>query len=307
MNMKNFKFIVLSVLTVFAFSSCVDDDNDELTGGATTGGLVNVNNALISYVVGSGNTYSATGSVYQGEIQTSSIDIYKSFTTVDGDSSDEVLFTSISILDNTVGQTEDFGLSFDYEDLIDGLTLGGSSLPDDDGELNIGDFWTLKYVSNTSAGDANVTASTTKIAVGTRYAGVYTVEESAYWNSGSLQGGNWNGGDRIIESVDATVYKHVGLAYWDDNEFYFTVDNTTGYITVLPEYPAGEGTLLNGSPIMTCEGAGGDFENLTCDATTSVATPDDVNGEDILEFTVGYFRGVGATREFFEKLVKQVD
>lgn len=304
--MKKIKFLVLSVLTVFAFISCVDDDNDPLTGNATTGGLVGVNNALISYVVGSGSTYTATGSVYQGNVQVESVDIYKSFTTVGGDSSAEVFHASVTIADQTIGSTVGFTLNFTYEDLISGLTLNGSALPDNDGELNIGDFWTLKYVSNTSIGSTVATGNTTKIAVGTRYAGVYSVVDSQYWNSGSFLG-NWTGGDRIIESVDATVYRHAGHAYWDDNEWFFTVDNTTGYITVLPEFPEGEGTLVNGSPIMTCEGAGGDFEMIPCDATTSKATPDDVNGEDILEFTMGYFRGVGATREFYEKCVKQVD
>ena len=37
------------------------------------------------------------------------------------------------------------------------------------------------------------------------------------------------------------------------------------------------------------------------------ATKNDVTGEDVLEFTVGYHRGAGATREFYEKMIKQVD
>ena len=304
--MKKIKFLVLSVLTVFAFISCVDDDNDPLTGGALTGGLVGVNNPLITYVVGSGNTYSASGSVYQGAVQVESVDIYKSFTTVAGDSSNEVFLTSVTVPNQTVGSSASFTLQFTYEDLIAGLTINGSPLPADDSGLSIGDFWTLRYVGNTSTGDANSNGNTTKIAVGTRYAGVYSVVESEYWNSGSFLG-NWNGGDRIIESVDASIYRHVGHAYWDDNEYFFTVDNSTNYITVLPEDLAGDGTLVNGSPIMTCEGAGGDFEMIPCDETVSKATPDDVNGEDQLEFTMGYFRGVGATREFYEKIVKQVD
>ena len=304
--MKNLKLLVLSVLTVFALTSCVDDDNDELTGGAITGGLVNVKNPLITYVVGSGNTYSASGSVYQGNVQVESVDIYKSFTTVDGDSTDEVFFTTVTVPNTTVGQTVSFALQFTYEDLIAGLTLNGSALPADDSQLNIGDFWTLRYFGNTSTGSSNANGNVTKVAVGTRYAGVYTVVESEYWNSGSFLG-NWNGGDRIIESVDAVIYRHVGHAYWDDNEYYFTVDNTTNYITVLDVDLAGDGTLINGSPIMTCEGAGGDFEMIPCDASVSKATPDDVNGEDQLEFTMGYFRGIGATREFYERIVKQVD
>ena len=108
--------------------------------------------------------------------------------------------------------------------------------------------------------------------------------------------------------MNATVYRHVGLAYWDDNEFFFTVDNATGQITVLDVDLEGSALELNGSPVMTCEGSGGYmFESITCNATTSVAIPDDTNGADELNFTVGYFRGVGATREFFEKLVKKVD
>ena len=306
--MKKIKYLLLTLFTIATVVSCIDEDNDELTGDAKVGGLVNVQNELLSFVVGSGSTYTANGSVFQGDISTASIDVYKSFNnSFTGSVSNEILLTTIDMSTTNAGQTASFSLSFTYENLIEGLLIDGEALPANDGELNIGDFWSLRYAANTSAGDLNYNAKTTKVAVGTRYAGVYTVVESAYWNSGGLQGGDWNGTDVIIESVDATVYRHVGLAYWADNEYYFTVDNTTGVITVLDVDLAGDGTLLNGSPIMTCGGAGGPFESISCDATTSLATPDDVNGEDQLELTVGYFRGTGATREFYEKLIKKVD
>ena len=205
--MKKIKYLILPLIALFAFTSCIDEDNDELTGDATTGGLVKVNNPLLSYVVGGGNTYSATASIYQGAVQTSSVSIYNSFTnSVTGDVSNRVLLETIEI--------------------------NGAGLPANDGELNIGDFWNLEYVSSTSEGGALNNAKTTKVAVGTRYAGIYTVTESAYWNSGGYID-HWDNTDRIIESVDATIYRHAGLAYWDDNEFFFTVDNTTGYITVM--------------------------------------------------------------------------
>ena len=133
------------------------------------------------------------------------------------------------------------------------------------------------------------------------FAGIYTVTESAYWNSGGYIE-HWNGTTRLIESVGGNIYRHVGLAYWDDNEFYFTVDSDTNVITVLDVDLQGGDLLLNGSPIMTCEGTGGAFESIPCNDSTSKATLDEVNGEDVLEFTVGYFRGVGATREFHEVL-----
>ena len=305
--MKKIKYLILPLIALITLSSCIDEDNDELTGNANNGGLVEVNNKLVSYVVGSGETYRASGSIYQGNVQTTSVEIYNSFTnSVTEEVSNRVLLKTIEISDTSIGSTSNFEFTFSYADLIANIELGGATLPMNDGALNIGDFWNLEYVSSTSEGEALNNAKTTKVAVGTRYAGIYTVEESAYWNSRNFIG-DWSGTDRIIESVDATIYRHAGLAYWDDNEFFFTVDNTTGYITVMDVDLDEAALLLNGSPVMTCEGAGGAFESIPCGSSTSFASPDDVNGIDELNFTIGYFRGVGATREFYEKLVKQVD
>ena len=302
--MKNIKYLILSLFTVISLGACVENDNDELTGGATTGGLLSVNNQLISYVVGSGATYVATGSVFQGREQTTSIDIYKSFTNnTTGSVSNEVLLKTITIGDTTMGATFGFDLTFTYEELITDLTIDGAPLPANDGNLNIGDYWSLRYASNTSEGDLNFNAKTTKVAVGTRYAGVYTVEESSYYRLG-VDGGNWNGTDRIIESVNATIYRHKGVGFWDDNEFYFTVDNATGVITIMDVDLDGNGVNLNGQPIMTCESNNG-FTVLECGASSSLAVPDDVDGADELIMTVGYLTAGSGPREFFQRMVKQ--
>ena len=302
--MKNIKYLILSLFTVISLGACVENDNDELTGGATTGGLLSVNNQLISYVVGSGATYVATGSVFQGREQTTSIDIYKSFTNnTTGSVSNEVLLKTITIGDTTMGTTFGFDLTFTYEELITDLTIDGAPLPANDGNLNIGDYWSLRYASNTSEGDLNFNAKTTKVAVGTRYAGVYTVEDSSYFRLG-VDGGNWNGTDRIIESVNASIYRHKGVGFWDDNEFYFTVDNATGVITIMDVDLDGNGVNLNGQPIMTCESNNG-FTVLECGASSSLAVPDDVDGADELIMTVGYLTAGSGPREFFQRMVKQ--
>jgi hypothetical protein len=302
--MKKIKYILLTLFTIATVVSCIDEDNDELTGDATTGGFISVNNQLISYVVGSGATYSATGNILQGREQTSSVNIYKSFTNnTTGGVSNEVLLKTISIDNTTMGQSANFVLSFTYEELISDLILDGSPLPTLDSDLNIGDYWSLRYASNTSKGDLNFNAKTTKVAVGTRYAGVYTVEDSSYFRLG-VDGGNWNSTDRIIESVNASIYRHKGVSFWDDNEFYFTVDPSTNVITIMNVDLAGNGVLLNGQPIMTCDSNSG-FTVLTCDASTSVAVPDDINGADQLIMTVGYLTAGSGPREFFEKMVKQ--
>ena len=140
--MKKIKYLILPLIALFAFTSCIDEDNDELTGDATTGGLVKVNNPLLSYVVGGGNTYSATASIYQGAVQTSSVSIYNSFTnSVTGDVSNRVLLETIEITDTTIGSISSFSLSFTYEDLIANIEINGAGLPANDGQLNIGDFW----------------------------------------------------------------------------------------------------------------------------------------------------------------------
>ena len=302
--MKNIKYLILSLFTVISLGACVENDNDELTGGATTGGLLSVNNQLISYVVGSGATYVATGSVFQGREQTTSIDIYKSFTNnTTGAVSNEVLLKTITIGDTTMGSTLGFDLNFTYEELITDLTIDGAPLPANDGNLNIGDYWSLRYASNTSEGDLNFNAKTTKVAVGTRYAGVYTVEDSSYFRLG-VDGGNWNGTDRIIESVNASIYRHKGVGFWDDNEFYFTVDNATGVITIMDVDLEGNGVNLNSQPIMTCE-SNNAFTVLACGASSSLAVPDDVDGADELIMTVGYLTAGSGPREFFQRMVKQ--
>ena len=68
--MKKIKIIFLSLFAITALNSCIENDNDELTGTEVTGGYVTVNNQLVSYVVGSGATYTATGTILQGSVQT---------------------------------------------------------------------------------------------------------------------------------------------------------------------------------------------------------------------------------------------
>ena len=133
-------------------------------------------------------------------------------------------------------------------------------------------------------------------------AGTYVAEVGEYWNSGTYQS-SYAGSTWVIAAISPGLYRHEGIGFWpDDNDFYFTVDDTTGVITVLTKDLNNEPTLLNGSPIMTC--AGGQFEMVTCDDTTNKRTlsPD---GHHIVELTTGYYRGAGATREFLEKLVRQ--
>ncbi|SMC61708.1 hypothetical protein [Cellulophaga tyrosinoxydans] len=155
--------------------------------------------------------------------------------------------------------------------------------------------------SSESVSDNNTFALTVKALDANTLAGTYTVEEGLY----SLRAGtpsSFAGRKVVISAISPGLYAHPGIGPFDGGgTYYFTVDDATGFITILPNDLEGEPTLLNGSPIMTC--AGGQFEKFTCDNTTNKATlmP---NGKHIVETTTGYFRGVGQTREFYERLVR---
>ncbi len=163
----------------------------------------------------------------------------------------------------------------------------------------------LEIVSSSEAvSDVNTYSLTLKALDENTLAGTYEAEVGEYWNSGNYAG-DFAGRTYTIAAVSPGLYRHDGIAFWvDGNTFYFTVDEDTGLVSVLGTDLAGDPVLLNGSPIMTCSGAGGPFESVTCDDTTNKSTlmPD---GHHIVELTTGYFRGTGATREFYEKLVRQ--
>ncbi|MCF8272335.1 MAG: hypothetical protein K9I95_00735 [Flavobacteriaceae bacterium] len=305
--MKNLKIFLTLILALSFVTSCIDEDNDELTGNAITGGLLTLNNTAIGYVVGNGSTYTATGSVYQGDVQTVKVEIYKSFTSSAG-TSNEALYDTITISDTAIGDNGTFSTSFTYEDLISGLTLAGSPLPANDGELAIGDYWTLRYVSTLSTGEVVSNANTTKVSVGTRFAGLYRTVDAAYYRIGVL---TYTEVDypavTVIESVDATTYRVVEyFGAFNGNEWYFQIDENDK-ITYPDETPAGDAQTGNGQPFITCESNPTDMATVPCGADTNIVIRDDVNGADQLVMSFGYYTPNSGPRTFYQVLEKIVE
>lgn len=307
--MKKFKLYSLALLVLAGLFSC-EKDSDALTGGAETGGLLTVNSGLVGYVVGNGNDfkYPAKVTVFQGDVLTTKIEIYKSFTTVAGVKSNEVLFRTIDIPATPQNQIIDFNVT--YNELKAGLTVAGQPLPTADNLLQIGDAWTLRYVTTTSEGAVHNNSKTTKVAVGTRFAGTYRVIDSNYWRLGVSNGG-WNGDLRVIESVDATTYRFVDYAgpfQAATNTHYFTID-AAGVVNT-PQTYKGTVQLLNGWPLINCASNPIDMK-LSCGyaGPQNTVTKDDVTNKDRIYRTYGYYTGSGATgpREFYEALERVVN
>lgn len=310
--MKNIKILLLLILGLSLITSCTDDDNDELTGGAITGGLLSLNNTAIGYVVGNGATYTASGSVYQGNVQTVSVDVYKSFTSSStGETSNEVLYETLDIANTTVGQNGTFSTSFDYEDLITGLTVGGNPLPANDGELSIGDYWTIRYVSTLSDGNVVTNASTTRVSVGTRFAGLYSTVEAEYYRIGELTYVTADYQNFVpeleIQSVDATTYRVVEyFGVFNGNTWYFQIDENDK-ITYPDETPEGDAQTGNGQPFITCESNPNDMTSIPCGPDTNIVIRDDVDGKDRLVMSFGYLTPGSGPREFYQVIEKIVD
>jgi hypothetical protein len=319
--MKKINKILSFVLLALIFNACDINDRDhgnvlEPLEGAEYGGVLSLDKALISYVVGDDGTYTASGNVYQGNVVTETIDIYKSFTNTSGEMSNEVLLATVPVSDTNTGINASFTADFKYEDLIDGLLLNGSPLPSNDGDLAIGDSWNLRYVSNTIAGGSNTNFRSTSVSVGTRFAGTYRVIASDYWRINVQSGAaDWSGEERVIESVDASTYRHIGVGPFDvdtvtggfgyapeEAELYFSITSTDAV-----DYEGVGNTTLLTQPYMSCITNPGEFNNVPCGATTNYVVRDDVSGKDLIFMTYGYLTPGSGPREFYEVLEKIVD
>lgn len=329
--MKKLKILVLLSLFTLGFVSC-EKDSDMLTGTKNTGGLIKVENGLVGYVVGNGlnTTYPVKISVFQSVESVATVNVYKTFYTiqqqvvggvlqVDADGkpinvavkSNEVLFKTLTF--PMTAQHEETSFSTTFNELRTGLTVAyytprAISLVDTD--LNIGDYWGLRYETITASGKINQTsllANSTKVAVGTRFAGTYKAISAKYYRIGVLTSStaDWPK-ETVIESVDATTYRvKTYLGNFPDNEWYFKVDANDN-ITYPAFQPDGTTPNIgNALPVVTC-GAGGyaDWTTLVNCGSTNTIVRDDVNGKDILKMTFGYINPANGLRAFYQELQK---
>ncbi len=306
--MKKIQFYILTLLVLTSFVACDKEEDDKLTGGAATGGLIDVKSQLVTYVLNNGNDYPYTASLrlFQGDVKVTKISIYKSFTNEDNDTSNEVLLKTIDVPNSPQDQTLSFTTTFN--ELIDGLILNGNPLPTSDSGLKIGEFWRLRYVTTTSDGNEHSNSKFTKLAIGTRFAGKYTVVESSYWRI-NVFSGDWNGDERIIESVDETTYRYVGYAgpfASATNTHYFTIDNSD--LVNTPGSYNGSVQLLNGFGVINCTDNPTDMIN-SCNfaGPQNTVVRDNIDGKDRIYRTYGYYTTGSGPREFYEVLEKVVD
>jgi hypothetical protein len=163
--MKKIFKISLFLFASIAFTSCSNDTSDTLTDSQTQGGLLTVQTTNLIYAQGSAPTdaFPVTISGFQGREKIQTVDVYKQFITFDGVTSEKVLMKTLTF--PNVDQLETVSYTFDYNELISGLSVNGVPLPTDDSTLNIGDAWELTYMSNLDNGNAHMNVQKTKVTV----------------------------------------------------------------------------------------------------------------------------------------------
>ncbi len=302
------------------FFSCSDDGLPRVDAGVVEGGLISVLTSLIVHKQSSQEVYDVHIKTFQGAVRTTKVEIYKQFISPTyGYVSNKMLYKTLDdeITPQNI-QTHTFSTTF--AELKEGLLIAGESLPEDE-DLRVGDKIVLTYVSHTSEGNIHTVRGTTELTISARFAGVYTVLESDFWNVGAPDNlADWTGANRVIKSLNNDVYEHVGFGPYttDDNGpefhpdafFLFGIDNENRiqyYKYTL------NGQLVTGMGInlLTCEDNDDILVNIPCGAATNYAIKDDVDEKDRLIFSVGYYAlsGIGSDplagpREFFEVLEK---
>jgi len=300
--MKKILFIFCILALTPIFFQC-DSIDDLVTDGAKEGGLVELTNPSLNYVVGNTSSYSFSMLVYQAEMKVTKLYFYKSFfSNADTAWSNEVLETTINVTNNLTHTITSPG--YFYADLINGLTVDGNALPAADGELTIGDFFSFRVVSELSDGRQMQMGDQVKLTVSTRFAGKYRFVEGVYWRLGVLMntGSYWANPYWEFQSIDAKTYKMIGLSAWDDNVLYFQIeaDNTITY----PAEWDGVAQSLNDFDLITCAANGALLTNVNCGASNYVVK-DDVGGKDRLYMSFGY--NSAGPREFYQVMEKIVE
>lgn len=329
--MRNFKNIFYTlVVTLLMLSSCTEPDN--LMDGVVEGGLLELTTGSVNYVIGSGNDYTIEYKVLQSTgLQTTKVDAYIVFHSykrnadgsvfLDADesqvaiSSNEKLLLSMDVTDN-VTHFKDFTVGL--ADIISGLSVAGNDfytdLPSDEAQYLIGDNWEIRLENTLSDGSIHENSKRVSIAVSTRFAGIYTVQEGEYFRLGADNGDGtmWVGGNVAIKSIDAITYQFAEwgiLSGWSDNVLYFQINAATGDITYPKEWPAGTAQTLNGEALTTPIRNASDLTNVIPIAGVNInkASADDVEGKDELNMCHGYYTSGSGPREFYFLLQKKVD
>jgi len=179
---KLFRFYFIgffTIISILSLNSCIEPD-DLMTENVKTGGLVDATSAL-QFKPSSTQSVDIQIIIYKGP-RVESIKVYKKFThfiseagSVSVAESKQILLKTISVGDSNLTDTLLLEDSFTWTELSLGIPQlpGGYNVPTDPTNAQVGDYYTLTYVSVLSDGREVTNMAQTQIVVANFFAGYY--------------------------------------------------------------------------------------------------------------------------------------
>lgn len=304
------KYINQSMLFLFItiMMSCSKNDNP-ISKNAKEGGLIEINTKTVVYFLNTmADPYDIEFKYYQGNgSKIAKVEVYKQFFTVDelGDpvESEKTLFKSLDLSGESQPGFYTFTASFN--ELVSGVEINNVAIPTEDTALTSGFYWELTYDIILDDG-RTVNVPSKSLFINSRYAGVYNVVDAEYYRLGVLTYdiNDWPSTVKVT-ALNATTFKMEDQCEpFGGNEVYFTIDETSGKVTVLKSFN-GASLKLNGIDIDNCDANPGTFTSVPCDGSNIVIKVPST--QDTIKISYGYFTPSGATgpREFYQVMVKQ--
>lgn len=308
---------ILSLLAITAITFSCNESEDLVTADAQEGGLVEPSSTALNYVVGNTGPYALEMFLNQrADVAIQEISIYNTFSgteiLADQNGDDSVgTYTTNSVLLKTVPVTITtagfVSPEVSYDELIAGLVTtraGSPGLPSSDGDLQIGDRWTLSFEFKLADGRTVDAAFNVNLAVSTRFAGTYNITAKQYWRIGvnrSDLDALWPA-TLAIGSVDAVSYEQIEwCGPFNGNTLFFQIDPATLVISYPLEFK-GVAQVINDVALATCADNAADLVNIQCGSSNFAVEAAD--GKDVMTMSYGYVTPGSGPREFYQVLVK---
>lgn len=208
--MKKITYSILSLIfMVLVFTSCEENYTDLMTGEAKTGGIIAPTKSF-PYKLGGTKNFDLTLNIAKGPGVTS-VEVWKKYT-----GKAEVLDQTVPVASANATEDKAIKLTYNYAKLIAGL-----SMPADEGQLNIGDAWTLRYVSVMEDGRRVDVSSKSLVSVANFFAGSYDlVMKYFHPTAGGTYPTSAYGGDRksVVNLIPISAYEcNAFFGVWEDN------------------------------------------------------------------------------------------
>lgn len=300
--MKNIINSVLFLFVLVSLASCGEEDLVEYADNGLKQEIndpyLQINSQVISFQAGT-ESYDLSFNIINGTLELDKVNAYTVYTDAKTlAKSDKTLFKTYDVGADAKTEIND---PITYDQLKDGVSVNGESLPNDQEELAIGSGWVMSFEGVTADGTIVPLGGNVQVAVLSKYAGLYEVVSSSYYRI-NVQSISWTGEIRFIGSVDENTFSYNnywGPFAWTGSSFNFdlNLDDFTITAPILVD-----GALFSGNRAVGCHTEPEIFVDVPCDGSNVLI--EDPDGNHTIKITYGYFTDGSGSRQFYEELVK---